>query len=72
MTTRSIADEFIEVMGMINRITDDVTNDTPYRYSVRITQQAAWNVMSNAIREAREICHIASAIKMDAREGQQP
>lgn len=72
MTTKSIADEFVEVAGLIAHLTDDITNEHAYRHSVRNTQQAAWNALSNGIREAREICGIAYCIKLDAKQDQKP
>ncbi len=59
MTNMSLADQAVEVLGMVRAMDADMTNDRPERHQVRNLKRMAEAAIAEGLRRAAEFAWIA-------------
>jgi len=59
MTNMSLADQAVEVLGMVRAMDADMTNDRPERHQVRNLKRMAEAAIAEGLRRATELAWMA-------------
>ncbi|MFY9480248.1 MAG: hypothetical protein WAQ08_21650 [Aquabacterium sp.] len=64
---QSLADQAVETLAAVSAMTDALTNDHPERHAVRSLKPIAQDIISNALRQARDLAYQAEEMQREQR-----